>query len=52
MSKVKSVMMNMGMALASLALFVGSTSVNMACTRWVYQPKVPASMMQHKKHIG
>ena len=49
MIKFNKFMIRCGSILASLALFVGISSVNSACFLYIHQPKVPESMNKFKK---
>lgn len=49
MKKVEKFLGMFGASLASLALIIGTTSVNSACVLFLNQPKVPEAMEKFKK---
>ncbi len=49
MKKLEKFLGMFGASLASLALIIGTTSVNSACVLYFNQPKVPEAMEKFKK---
>ncbi len=46
---MKKVLMSMGSIVASLALFIGVSSVNSPSVMFFHQPEIPEKMMNYKK---
>lgn len=49
MKTLKTLALRWGHVIAAAALFIGTASVNIACSGWAYQPEVPHCMDSMKR---